>query len=102
MCTITTSLISWLAWIFAIAVFAAAKKRIEKASSGELSVKLGNCVWMSLCAAVSGRDPIFERGLLIFFLYLTIVDSAFDCDMHKLRRCSRAVRFEEKEPLEAF
>jgi hypothetical protein len=51
--TTLASLVAWIAWIAAIALFATAKHKIQDASDGDLEVKLGNCLWMGLGAAVS-------------------------------------------------
>ncbi|KAJ9116432.1 hypothetical protein QFC22_004874 [Naganishia vaughanmartiniae] len=51
--TTLASLVAWIAWISTMALFAMAKQRIRKASNVDLEVKLGNCLWMSLVAAVS-------------------------------------------------
>lgn len=51
--TIFASLVAWIAWALATALFVIAKKRIESASDGDLDAKLGNCLWLSLGAAVS-------------------------------------------------
>jgi predicted metal-binding membrane protein len=50
--TIFASVVAWIAWILALALFVIAKKRIESASKGDLDVNLGNALWLGLGAAV--------------------------------------------------
>ncbi|KAJ9099233.1 hypothetical protein QFC21_004113 [Naganishia friedmannii] len=51
--TTLASLVAWIAFITAVALFATVKHKIQDASNGDLEVKLGNCLWMSLGAAPS-------------------------------------------------
>ncbi|KAJ9090852.1 hypothetical protein QFC20_007801 [Naganishia adeliensis] len=69
-----------------MALFAAAKKKIEKASHGDLEAKLGNCLWMSLCAAP-----------LKAFSHLAIEDCAVIRDIHNLCGHRRPLRFQEEK-----
>jgi hypothetical protein len=57
--TIFASLVAWIAWVLALALFVIAKKRIESASDGDLDAKLGNALWLGFGAAV-GRSVSFR------------------------------------------
>ncbi|GHJ90324.1 hypothetical protein NliqN6_6726 [Naganishia liquefaciens] len=47
------TLVAWVAWAIALALFVIAKNRIESASDGDLEAKLGNCLWLGLGAAIA-------------------------------------------------
>lgn len=66
--TLTTSLVAWLAWVLAMALFGVAKKKIESETDGDLSAKLGKCLWMGLGAAVSPTSNRFVIELLLSFM----------------------------------
>ena len=51
--SLVASLVAWVAWAIALALFIIARNRIESASNGDLQAKLGNCLWLGLAAAVS-------------------------------------------------
>ena len=51
--SLVASLVVWVAWAIALALFIIARNRIESASNGDLQAKLGNCLWLGLGAAVS-------------------------------------------------
>jgi hypothetical protein len=77
--TIVTAMVSWIAWIFANALFSVAKKRIQNASQDVLSVKLGNCLWMGLGAAVSLVVLVNVASLIGFPIFPKIALSIAIC-----------------------